>query len=50
MKKIMTMMLGLSLLTGAATVVFAQTDTNTNAKAKKKNKKKGTDTNKSEKR
>jgi hypothetical protein len=42
MKKIMTMMLGLSLLTGAATVAFAQTDTNT--EGKKKGKKKGTDT------
>jgi hypothetical protein len=44
MKKIMTMMLGLSLLTGAATVAFAQTDTGTEGKAKKKGKKKGTDT------
>jgi hypothetical protein len=43
MKKIMTMMLGLSLLTGAATVAFAQTDTGTEGK-KKKGKKKGTDT------
>ena len=44
MKKIMTMMLGLSLLTGAATVAFAQTDTNTEGKKKKGGKKKGTDT------
>ncbi|HEY6342791.1 MAG TPA: hypothetical protein VIY49_14970 [Bryobacteraceae bacterium] len=43
MKKIMSMMLGLSLLTGAATVAFAQTDTNTEGKKKGK-KKKGTDT------
>ena len=45
MKKIMSLMLGLSLLTGAATVVFAQTDKGTDTeKAKKKGKKKGTDT------
>jgi hypothetical protein len=43
MKKIMTMMLGLTLLTGAVTVAFGQTDTNTEGK-KKKGKKKGTDT------
>jgi hypothetical protein len=43
MKKIMTMMLGLTLLTSAAIVTFAQTDTNTAAKKKGK-KKKGTDT------
>jgi uncharacterized protein YxeA len=43
MKKIMTMMLGLSLLTGAATVAFSQTDTDTEGKKKGK-KKKGTDT------
>jgi hypothetical protein len=44
MKKIMTMMLGLSLLTGAVTVAFAQ-GTETEGKAKKKGKKKkGTNT------
>jgi hypothetical protein len=43
MKKIMTMMLGLTLLTGAVTAAFAQTDTNTEGKKKGK-KKKGTDT------
>jgi hypothetical protein len=43
MKKIMTMMLGLTLLTGAVTVAFGQTDTNTEGKKKGK-KKKGTDT------
>jgi uncharacterized protein YxeA len=43
MKKIMTMMLGLSLVTGAATVAFSQTDTDTEGKKKGK-KKKGTDT------
>lgn len=40
MKKIMTMMLGLSLLGGAVTVAFAQTDTGTEGKQKKKGKKK----------
>ena len=45
MKKIMSLMLGLSLLTGAATVVFAQDKgTDSTEKAKKKGKKKGTDT------
>ncbi len=45
MKKIMSMMLGLSLLTGAATYAFAQTDTDKEKAGKKKGKKKGgTDT------
>jgi uncharacterized protein YxeA len=44
MKKIMSLMLGLSLLTGAAVVTFAQTDTDTAAKKKGKKGKKGTDT------
>jgi len=46
MKKIMSLMLGLSLLTGAAAVVFAQdkgTDTEKQGKKGKKGKK-GTDT------
>ena len=43
MKKIMSMMLGLALLTGAATVAFSQTDTEKEAKKGKKGKK-GTDT------
>jgi hypothetical protein len=38
MKKIMTSMLGLSLLLGAATVAFAQDTTKTTAKSKKKTK------------
>lgn len=44
MKKIMSLMLGLSLLTGAATVAFAQTDSDTGKAKTKKGKKKGTDT------
>jgi len=40
MKKIMSLMLGLGLLTGTATVVFSQTDTD---KEGKKEGKKGTD-------
>ena len=48
MKKIMIMMLGLSLLGGAVSVVFAQTDTGKEGKSKAKTKtkkgKKGTDT------
>ena len=44
MKKIMSLMLGLSLLTGAATVAFAQDKGTDTEKAKKKGKKKGTDT------
>ncbi|HEY7338715.1 MAG TPA: hypothetical protein VH639_27750 [Bryobacteraceae bacterium] len=54
MKKIMSLMLGLSLLTGAATIAFSQTDTDNTGKAKgkkgKKGGKKGTDTEKSDKR
>ena len=46
MKKIMSLMLGLSLLTGAAMVAFAQDkDTDKSSEKKgKKGKKKGTDT------
>jgi hypothetical protein len=46
MKKIMSLMLGLSLLTGAATVAFGQTDTDKEKAGKKGGKKgkKGTDT------
>jgi hypothetical protein len=45
MKKIMSLMLGLSLLTGAATVAFSQTDTEKEKAGKKGKKgKKGTDT------
>jgi hypothetical protein len=46
MKKIMSLMLGLALLTGAATVAFSQTDGGTDSKEGKKGKKgkKGTDT------
>ena len=44
MKKIMSLMLGLALLTGAATVAFSQsTDTDKETKKSKKGKK-GTDT------
>ena len=39
MKKIMTMMLGLTLLTGAVSVAFAQAPTDTNTEGKKKGKK-----------
>jgi hypothetical protein len=46
MKKIMSLMLGLTLLTGAATVAFSQTDTDKAAKKGKKGGKKGTDTEK----
>jgi hypothetical protein len=42
MKKIMSLMLGLALLTGTATVAFSQTDTEKEAKKGKKGKK-GTD-------
>lgn len=45
MKKIMSLMLGLTLLTGAATVAFSQTDTEKETKKGKKGKK-GTDTDK----
>lgn len=45
MKKIMTSMLGLSLLIGAASFAFAQ-DTKTTSTAKKKAKKKTTSTSK----
>lgn len=45
MKKLMSLALGLSLLTGAATVAFGQTDTN-KKQSKKKKGKKGTDTDK----
>ena len=45
MKKIMSLMLGLSLIGGVASVSFAQTDTN-KKKANKKKSKKGTDTDK----
>jgi hypothetical protein len=45
MKKLMSIVLGLSLLGGAATVAFGQTDTN-KKNAKKKKGKKGTDTDK----
>jgi hypothetical protein len=43
MKKIMSLMLGMSLILGAATVAFGQ-DTTDTTKAKKKGKKKGTAT------
>jgi hypothetical protein len=43
MKKIMSLMLGLTLLTGTATVAFSQTDTD-KEKEGKKGDKKGTDT------
>jgi hypothetical protein len=44
MKRIMSLMLGLTLLTGAATVAFSQTDTDKEKAGKKKGgKKKGTD-------
>ena len=47
MKKIMSLMLGLSLLTVAATVAFAQTDTDKEKAGKKGKKgKKGTDSDK----
>ena len=47
MKKIMSLMLGLTLLTGAASVAFGQTDTDKSTEKGKKGKKggkKGTDT------
>jgi hypothetical protein len=44
MKKIMSLILGLSLIGGVATVSFGQTDTNKQKSAKKKKGKKGTDT------
>ena len=45
MKKIMSLILGLSLLAGVATVAFAQdTDKTTEKQKGKKGKKKGTDT------
>ena len=44
MKKIMSLMLGLSLLTGAVAVAFGQTDTEKQEKKKGKKGKKGTDT------
>jgi hypothetical protein len=44
MKKIMSLMLGLSLLTGAVTVAFAQDTDKSSEKKGKKGKKKGTDT------
>ena len=52
MKKIMSLMLGLTLLTGAATVAFSQSDTDKEKEGKKGKKggKKGTDTDKSDKR
>ena len=43
MKKIMSLMLGLSLLTGVASYAFGQTDTDKEKAAKKKGKKKATD-------
>jgi len=44
MKKIMSLMLGLSLLTGVASYAFGQTDTDKEKAGKKKGgKKKGTD-------
>ena len=45
MKKLMSLMLGLTLLAGTATIAFAQTDTTKQKAAKKKGKKgkKGTD-------
>ena len=48
MKKIMSGMLGLALLTGTATVAFSQTDTDKEKEGGKKGKKgkKGTDTDK----
>jgi uncharacterized protein YxeA len=48
MKKIMSLMLGLALLTGAATVAFSQTDTDKEATKKGKKGKKGTDTEKTD--
>jgi hypothetical protein len=50
MKKIMSLMLGLSLLTGAATVAFGQTDTDKEKAGKKKGGKKKGGTDKSDKR
>jgi hypothetical protein len=46
MKKIMSLMLGLSLLTGIATTAFGQSDTNKKAKSSKKKKKGTNSTNK----
>ena len=47
MRKLMSVMLGLSLITGAAAVAFGQDTTQTNKKnTKKKKKKKDTATNK----
>jgi hypothetical protein len=42
MKKIIGLMLGLSLLTGVATTAFGQTDTNKQKSKSSKKKKKGT--------
>jgi len=47
MKTIMSLMLGVALLTGAATVAFSQTDTEKEKKGKKG--KKGTDSTDTEK-
>ena len=49
MKKLVSLMLGLTLLAGAATVAFAQTDTNKQKAAKKKGKKGKKGTNSTEK-
>jgi hypothetical protein len=46
MKKILSVMLGLSLLTGAAATAFGQTDTNKKKSSKKKKKKSTTTTDK----
>ena len=46
MKKIMSLILGLSLIGGVASVSFGQTDTNKQKSGKKKKSKKGTDTDK----
>jgi len=46
MKKIMSIMLGLSLVLGAASVAFGQDKTDTTKKTTKKKKKKGGDTTK----
>jgi hypothetical protein len=44
MKKIMSLMLGMSLILGAATVAFGQDTDTSKSTAKKKGKKKGTST------
>jgi hypothetical protein len=46
MRKLMSLMLGLSLLTGVATIAFGQDKTDDTTKKKKKKKKEGDDTTK----